>query len=550
MNADETPKILIVDDRPENLLAMGLHFEDEPCTIVKASSGNEALSKILVHEFAVVLLDVQMPGMDGFETAELMRSNKKTANIPIIFVTAISKEKKHLFKGYEAGAVDYIFKPLEPVILKSKVAVFLSLYDQKKRLQKANARLHQANTAVEKTNSKILEQQKIIMQEERLKVLLNMAGATAHELSQPLTILLGNIELIDLCRDEPEEISGILDNIKMAGERISKVIRKIQNIRHYDVKSLNSKSAIVNIDQTINILCIEDSDDDFLHLKQMLSDRKDICLLHARSLKEAHALLGQESQNRIDLIFLDLILNDGTGLDFLNNALEQGLRIPVVAITGQENEVISAKLIQAGACEYLPKSKMNSRSLSRIIFNALEKAQLRMNLKRMQARLVETSTRDELTGLYNRRYFLETLENEMERAHRYDEDLSLLIVDIDHFKKVNDTHGHPAGDLVISSIANIFLSCVRQSDFVGRLGGDEFAVLLTQTGLKKAIVAGEKIRKTVEATQFSDKTISIRVTVSIGVSAYRNSLKPEAMISEADKALYLAKQNGRNQVRA
>lgn len=374
MNADETPKILIVDDRPENLLAMGLHFEDEPCTIVKASSGNEALSKILVHEFAVVLLDVQMPGMDGFETAELMRSNKKTANIPIIFVTAISKEKKHLFKGYEAGAVDYIFKPLEPVILKSKVAVFLSLYDQKKRLQKANARLHQANTAVEKTNSKILEQQKIIMQEERLKVLLNMAGATAHELSQPLTILLGNIELIDLCRDEPEEISGLLDNIKMAGERISKVIRKIQNIRHYDVKSLNSKSAIVNIDQTINILCIEDSDDDFLHLKQMLSDRKDICLLHARSLKEAHALLGQESQNRIDLIFLDFILNDGTGLDFLNNALEQGLRIPVVAITGQENEVISAKLIQAGACEYLPKSKMNSRSLSRIIFNALEKA--------------------------------------------------------------------------------------------------------------------------------------------------------------------------------
>lgn len=550
MNAEETPKILIVDDRPENLLAMGLHFEDEPCTIVKASSGNEALSKTLAHEFAVVLLDVQMPGMDGFETAELMRSNKRTANIPIIFVTAISKEKKHLFKGYEAGAVDYIFKPLAPVILKSKVAVFLSLYDQKKRLQKINARLHQGKKAVEKANSKILEQQKTIMQEERLKVLLNMAGATAHELSQPLTILLGNIELIDLCRDEPEEISGLLDNIKMAGERISKVVRKIQNIRRYDIKSLNSKSAIVNIDQTVNILCIEDSEDDFFHLKQMLSDRKDICLLHAKSLKEAHALLGQENQNKIDLIFLDLILNDGTGLDFLNNALEQGLQIPVVAITGQGNKAISAKLIQAGACEYLPKSKMNSRSLSRIICNALEKAQLKRDLKRMQARLVETSTRDELTGLYNRRYFLEALENEMERAHRYDEDLSLLIVDIDHFKKVNDTHGHPGGDLVLSAIANIFLSCVRQSDFVGRLGGEEFAVLLTQTGLKKAIVSGEKIRKTVEAAQFSDETVSIRVTVSIGVSAYSNCLKPEAMISKADKALSLAKQNGRNQVRA
>ena len=299
----------------------------------------------------------------------------------------------------------------------------------------------------------------------------------------------------------------------------------------------------------VTILCVEDSDDDFFHLKEMLSDQREISLVHVRSLKEAYAQLGQENRNRIDLIFLDFILTDGTGLDFLNNASEQGLQIPVVAITGQGDEVISANLIQAGACEYLPKSRMNSKSLSRIIANALEKAQLRGDLKRMQARLVETSTRDDLTGLYNRRYFLEALENEMQRADRYDEKLSLLMIDIDHFKTVNDTHGHPAGDLVLSGIAKVFLSGVRQSDFVGRLGGEEFAILLTQTGIEKAIAAGEKIRKSVEAAQISDKTVSICVTVSIGVSAYRKSLKPEAMVSEADKALYLAKQNGRNQVR-
>jgi len=134
------PKILIVDDRPENLLAMEMIFENEPCDIIKASSGNEALAHMMAHDFAVVLLDVQMPGMDGFETAELMRGNRKTGHVPIIFVTAISKERQHVFKGYETGAVDYIFKPIEPEILKSKVGVFLRLYNQQKTLEESEAR--------------------------------------------------------------------------------------------------------------------------------------------------------------------------------------------------------------------------------------------------------------------------------------------------------------------------------------------------------------------------------------------------------------------------
>jgi sigma-B regulation protein RsbU (phosphoserine phosphatase) len=126
--------ILIVDDREENLLALEGWLEDPGLEIVKATSGNQALGLLLEEDFALVLLDVQMPEMDGFETAELMRMSEKTKNVPIIFVTAISKDRQNIFKGYAAGAVDYLPKPIDPDILKAKVDVFLQLYRQKRSL--------------------------------------------------------------------------------------------------------------------------------------------------------------------------------------------------------------------------------------------------------------------------------------------------------------------------------------------------------------------------------------------------------------------------------
>ncbi len=135
MKDDNKADILIVDDRPENLLVLESLLEDMDCNIIKANSGNEALGLMLEYDFALVLLDVQMPEMDGFETAELMRGSKKTRYLPIVFVTALSKEKINMFKGYEIGAVDFLYKPIEPVILKSKVKIFIELFNQKKRLE-------------------------------------------------------------------------------------------------------------------------------------------------------------------------------------------------------------------------------------------------------------------------------------------------------------------------------------------------------------------------------------------------------------------------------
>ena len=143
MRGIEKSKLLLVDDRPENLLALESALEDLDCQVFKATSGNEALRMVLKHNFALALLDVQMPGMDGFEVAELMRGKRESRQIPIIFVTAINKEQRHVFKGYETGAVDYLFKPLDMNILKSKAKIFIELHRQKSLLELQAEKLEQ-----------------------------------------------------------------------------------------------------------------------------------------------------------------------------------------------------------------------------------------------------------------------------------------------------------------------------------------------------------------------------------------------------------------------
>lgn len=148
--AGTKPKILVVDDRKENLLATEKVLKHLGVEIFKAISGNEALSLMLRHEFAVVLLDVQMPDMDGFETAKLMQEQEQIQSTPIIFVTAISKEDKYATQAAELGAVDYIFKPINPDILCSKVRVYIDLYVQRKHIMKLNETLRQSNEELER----------------------------------------------------------------------------------------------------------------------------------------------------------------------------------------------------------------------------------------------------------------------------------------------------------------------------------------------------------------------------------------------------------------
>ena len=136
-------KLLLVDDRPENLLALEALLEPLGQELVRARSGEEALRHLLQEEFAAILLDVQMPGLDGFQTAELIKQRERTRHVPIIFLTAISKDAEHVFRGYNAGAVDYLMKPFDPQILRAKVSVFIDLWQKTVEIRRKDALLRE-----------------------------------------------------------------------------------------------------------------------------------------------------------------------------------------------------------------------------------------------------------------------------------------------------------------------------------------------------------------------------------------------------------------------
>jgi len=186
--------VLMVDDRPDNLLALEAILQPLELRLVRASSGEEALKRLLNDEFAVILLDVQMPGMDGFETAAHIKQRDRTSGIPIIFLTAISREVQHQLRGYDAGAVDYLAKPFEPEVLRAKVAVFVDLWAKNQLLQRQSEllelRLQERDRAQEALARQAMELERSNAELEQF------AHVVSHDLQEPLHTLSGFLELL------------------------------------------------------------------------------------------------------------------------------------------------------------------------------------------------------------------------------------------------------------------------------------------------------------------------------------------------------------------
>lgn len=555
MHDKEKPFILLVDDKTENLLALESLLEDLGLTVVKATSGDAALALMLAYDFALVLLDVQMPDMDGFETAKLMRGSERTRHTPLIFVTARSKDQEHIFRGYESGAVDYISKPIEPAVLRNKVKVFVDLYRHKKSLEDTSRELRKSleeqkriNEKLRLANKKILEQHKSVIEEERLKVLLQLAGATAHEINQPLMALLGNIELMRLNEGRPAKFSGYMNMVEEAGQKISDIVRKISNIHQDSTLPYAGGSLIINLDQDIRILVFT-AEKDFDSIKKLLKAHKKIKLDWIQNCSDALHLLNKDDYQ---LVFVDYVLpdNNSNGIDFIRSIREKQIDVPAVVITAHGNEMIASQAIQEGAYDYLSKEMVSEKFLSRSINNALAKFSLRMELKAAREKMAEMSIKDELTGLYNRRYFLEVLDREMARAKRYDLPLALGMIDLDYFKRINDTYGHTAGDMVLAETGKMLKDQIRQSDLACRYGGEEFAVVLPDTDPANAFVICERFREMALQQSFTYSGSRFSVTLSVGISHFNPNLDqfPAAFIEKADQALYQAKHDGRNRV--
>jgi len=315
---NEKVPILVVDDLPQNIMALEAVIADKGFDVITASSGNDALRLSLKHDFALILLDVQMPGMNGFEVARLIRSNPKTNHFPIIFVTAGMKDLLNQIEGYETGAVDYLIKPFEPVILRSKVQVFRELYLQRKVIE-----------------------------------------------------------------------------------------------RFYS------------------------------NLEQLVEER-------TSELKEANKKISHQAAT------------------------------------------------------------------------------------------------DELTELFNRRYFNECLTAALSASRRHTYPLSMIMIDLDHFKSVNDNYGHSTGDLILKTFSNLLREMIRTEDVAARWGGEEFIVLLPHTASDAAAALAERIRIAFE--QQSDGATKIVLSASFGVVQSQESDDADTLIRRADGALYQAKREGRNRV--
>jgi two-component system cell cycle response regulator len=407
--------------------------------------------------------------------------------------------------------------------------------------------LQQTVAQLRKANQKMRDQQKAMIEEERLKVLLQMAGATAHDLNQPLMTLLGNIELMRMNRDEPEKILLHLDRLEKAGQRIYTTVKKIQEIRYYEVKPYFNQTTIINLDQQTAILAVEQSDYEFEKISGILKYHSQIKLFRARSLTEATTVL---AQRRFDLIFVSSFLPDGNAIDLLRTVNENEKGIPVVVFTGKDDDLLTAQILQAGALEYIPKGRIGEKALTRIITNVMEKARLQREVRELEQKVLRLATRDELTGLFNRRYLVEAVDNEIARARRYHTDLVLSMIDLDRFRRVNQTHSRLAGDSVLVEVAALLKRLSRQCDTVARFGGEEFALLLPNTDVRMARVVNERFRQMVAAHIFEYRSAQISITVSAGIAAFdgSRSLSGEELVELAAQALKKAKEQGRNRV--
>ncbi len=295
------------------------------------------------------------------------------------------------------------------------------------------------------------------------------------------------------------------------------------------------------------ILVIDDSEKHRAEIRAAVAD----CGLFDRILEAADGIRGLKLlvSEPIDAVLCDLEMPglDGEKLLRVKRESPGHANLPFLFLTASTDHARRARLLEDGACDAIQKPFHKADLVARL--------QLHMKVKRLQdelmlknATLAKLSTVDALTGLRTRRYVMELLSIEFLRARRYKTPLSVLMADIDHFKRVNDAHGHPTGDAVLRGVSESLTRSLRATDTGGRYGGEEILVVLPQNNLEGSMVFAERWRSIVEESLFaSPEGAKIQVTISIGVAQFRDQYETaDDLIAAVDRALYVAKDGGRN----
>ena len=299
--------------------------------------------------------------------------------------------------------------------------------------------------------------------------------------------------------------------------------------------------------QLIKILMCDDgpaSDELIRSYLQGISD-KEIVLLESLDTEEIRNAL---DKGRIDLVLTDSQMLGRSGIEWLAEMVKKQLA-PVVVLTGSRDEEIEALTFQEAAVGYLPKDGLSSEKLKNIIDDALDKWARLQQAMADKEKLEMLANFDSLTGLYNRRAILGKLREYVNLANRYRDDFTLIMLDIDHFRKVNNRHGYLAGDEVLESIAALIRSNIRRTDIAGCYGGEEFIIILPKTNLSSSWAVAERLRSIIAQAELKDAAGNIfSVTVSQGLAGWERNDDADSLISRASEALHKAKGKGRDRV--
>jgi diguanylate cyclase (GGDEF)-like protein len=293
------------------------------------------------------------------------------------------------------------------------------------------------------------------------------------------------------------------------------------------------------------ILIVDDEEDIRASLKDFLLDNG-YEVFTAENGQQALEFLEHE---QVDVVMSDLLMPRMDGIALTRSILEMGFETPVIIMTAYASIENAVEAMKAGAAEFVPKPFKFNHTLF-IIKKVLETKYLQEMAKKSEY-YKKLSTVDDLTDLFNYRAFKQTLETELKRHARYNRPLNLLMIDIDNFKKVNDSFGHLVGDQVLKQMAELLKKSVRACDHLARYGGEEFAVILPETTENEAYMVGERIVLTINEYKFETADVGPigKLSVSVGLSAFPlDAVEPEDLIKKADQALYRGKKLGKNRI--
>jgi two-component system, cell cycle response regulator len=454
----ETPKptILIVDDMPDSIAILSSCLEEE-YQLLTANHGHSALKLATQYLPDLILLDIIMPELDGYAVCEQLKANPLTAEIPVIFVTSLLNTSDEE-KGFAAGAVDYVNKPISRAILRARIRAHISKNKMHNELLAFTQELEQKELDAEKAKRLL----NAVLDAIPIRVFWKdpdsrYMGCNRHFAN-------------DNGVSSSEEIIGRTD-FDLMPERAFALQAFAQTVITTGQSLLNQEGAITTFDGKLT---------------------------------------------HISLNHVPLLESDGS----------------VIGIVGAYEDITQRKHT----------------------FDALQDAKLKLETKleeivSLQENLLEAALRDPLTGLYNRRYLAETLDIMLAQATRNQMPLSAVMIDIDHFKAVNDTYGHATGDEALKCLARFLSAQARTSDIVCRLGGEEFLILMMGASCENAQIKIDKYRDDFSKIMIRHQNYSLKITFSAGIAVYPNHTENSKKLLEyADLALYAAKHNGRNRV--